>query len=359
MVTAAKQLCLSGRGRPGGGWSLEVSGARATKRQLLYLASSGDDSYLVKLNALGNLIWAKKFLHGGFTGHLSQNPDWGIGAASYAFFHSLIEQPNGNLTLLGNLYFALAVVVNPNDPLGAFFAIGGIAELDSTGNFVKGSVFTHPTGHGGTIFDLITTDIERLANGNYLVGGLNEGRSFLLEYDLAESRVNHHSQWARQFGPYQFTAAPFGLDLPAFSHRQGQVALLYDDFKLGVTDLQASPDSCGRNWGPIQSLEVQPFTLVDVSSTMQFQSQLGLRDSLDLRTAPLDSLQIVYPCNSTALSAETGPGISSPLTLYPNPIRDNRFHLAFEASKNYLETVRIYDVWGKMVLQEQQPVSPG
>lgn len=324
----------------------------------MYLASSGDASYLVKLNVNGNMIWSKKFNHGAFTGHLNSNPDWGIGAASYAFFHSLIEKPNGNLVMLGNLYFALAVVINPNDPLGAFFAIGGMAEMDSTGTVQKASIFAHPTGHGGTIFDMITTDFELLPNGNYLIGGLKEGRSFLLEYDFSATQINTHGQWARQFGPYTFSAAPYGLDLPSFSLKNGRAALFYDNFKLAVTDLNAMPDSCGLNWAPIQSLEVNPFNLVDVSSNMMFNNTLGLRDSLSLRQAPIDSFQVVYECNSTSLSVEDE-DFENKAVLYPNPLPGNQCFLQFETQKGGQFLCEVNDLYGRRILAKKIMTVPG
>lgn len=324
----------------------------------IYLASAGNDSYLVKLNARGNMIWSKKFFHGAFTGHLNSNPDWGIGAASYAFFHSMIEKPNGNLVMLGNLYFALAVVIDPNQPLGAFFAIGGVAELDSTGSFVKGSVFAHPTGHGGTIFDMVTTDFELLPNGNYLVGGYNEGRAFLLEYKLDATAANSHGQWARQFGPYTFSAAPFGLDLPSFSVKNGRAALFYDNFKLAVTDLHAGPDSCGRNWAPIQSLEVQPFSLVDVSSNMNFNTNLGQRDNLSLRQAANDSFRVIYECNSTALAVEDR-SIQKTAVLYPNPVEGNQCFLRFETQQGGIYMYEVTDLFGRRLIAQKIQAIPG
>lgn len=324
----------------------------------LYLASAGNDSYLVKLNANGNMIWSKKFFHGAFTGHLNSNPDWGIGAASYAFFHSMIEKPNGNLTILGNLYFALAVVINPNDPLGAFFAIGGIAELDSTGTFVKGSVFTHPTGHGGTIFDMITTDMELLSNGNYLIGGLKEGRSFLLEYDFDATQANSHGVWARQFGPYTYSSAPFGLDLPSFALKNGRAALFYDNFKLAVTDLNAAADSCGFNWAPIQSLEVQPFNLADVSSNMNFNTSLGQRDSLRLRQVTMDNFEVVYECNSTTLAVEDDL-VENEGVLYPNPVSGNQVFLKTTELRAGKYAVEVLDLYGRVVWQENFQLMSG
>ena len=332
-----------------GAWKFPVM--ELQNGNFIYLASAGNDSYLVKLNSKGNMIWGKKFFHGAFTGHLNQNPDWGIGAASYAFFHSMIEKPNGNLVMLGNLYFALAVVIDPNDPLGAFFAIGGIAELDSTGTFVKGSVFAHPTGHGGTIFDMVTTDIAPLANGNYLIGGLNEGRSYLLEYDLDATQTNNHGQWARQFGPYTFTAAPFGLDLPSISLKNGRAALFYDNFKLAVTDLNAAPDSCGINWAPIQSLQVQPFNLVDVSSNMNFSTVLDFRANLNLREGNLDSLEVVYECNSTALAVEDV-FKENKAVLYPNPVSGNQCFLRFEALNSGTFSYELTDLFGRSVFSK-------
>ncbi len=330
-----------------GAWKFPVM--ELQNGNFLYLASAGNDSYLVKLNSQGNMIWGKKFFHGSFTGQLNQNPDWGIGAASYAFFHSLIEKPNGKLVMLGNLYFALAVVIDPNDPLGAFFAIGGIAELDSVGTFVKGSVFAHPTGHGGTIFDMVTTDIEPLPNGNYLIGGLNEGRAFLLEYELDATQTNAHGQWARQFGPYDYTAAPFGLDLPAISLKNGRAAIFYDNFKLAVTDLNAAPDSCGFNWAPIQSLQVQPFNLVDVSSNMNFSNVLDFRANLNLREGNLDSLKVIYECNSTALAVEES-FVSQDLVIYPNPVQD-QFFVRFQAKQAGELDYSLMDLYGRIVLR--------
>lgn len=330
-----------------------------------YLASTGNETFLVRLDAQGNTQWAKRFFHSDVTGHINQSPDWAVGAASYAFFHSLVELPNGHITFLGNLYFALAIVIDPNQPLGTFFAMGGLVEVDQNGLYVNASVFSHPTGHSPPL-DLVTTDMELLPNGNLLIAGLNEYRSFVLEYDHSATTINGHSQWAKSIDIYHFNGIPYGHDLPSVTYRNGQAIMLYDNFKVGVTALNSQVDSCARNWGPIHSLPVASFAMPDVTMQMRFDSTMAFvpRDTLVLLTEPIDSLQRDLTCGSqVALSIANL--LQRPrqeggfLLASPNPWNSGELTLRFEAPEASTYQATMMDLQGRTWAQQTGRVLAG
>ncbi|MFK7972278.1 MAG: T9SS type A sorting domain-containing protein [Bacteroidia bacterium] len=318
---------------------------------LAYAASTGKNTFIVRLDSVGTLKWARTFYHGDATGELNENPDWAAGAASYAFFHSLIEHPNGNLSIVGNLYFVLAVIIDPEDPFGASFVMGSHVEMDATGNYVRSSIFSHPTGHSGAIWDLATTDAQLLPNGNLLIGGLGESYAFMLEYDPSESRPNEHSQWARHFRTYNYSSIPFGYDLPSVLMADGRAHIVYDDFKLGSIGWPVTNTGCVPNWGSIQSISLGAISLGDVTSNMRFYEQIGMRGTLTLDAKSLDSLQLEDLCNNSSIHIQIQPA-QPQLSVIPNPSSGDALNIQLDVKSGQYE-IQIIDLQGKVLLTQE------
>ncbi len=293
--------------------SFQMKSIQTADGGTVYAISGGEHAWMVKLDANGTQLWAKRAPMGGGVMGGDAQALWGVAAAG-GYVADLVELPNGNIALLGNVFYFIAVG-NGNNGGGVYIPVAFITEVDSLGNPILAQAIFHPTGQNGNLTDLFASHFELLPNGNYLVGGSVGGyKAVMLEVDPTEQSVNMASPWARGFGWMHAAGYPYDYDIPniGFSHN-GDYLMWFDNLKLKeISAANPLGDPCSHHV-TIQSFPFSP----------QFQPDTAKLDSiLQTHTVAFQNTPLTVTDTALCLNATTSifaVKTSQKLEFYPNP----------------------------------------
>ncbi|NOY50143.1 MAG: T9SS type A sorting domain-containing protein [Chlorobi bacterium] len=163
----------------------------------LILTSYGNtDAYVAKLNANGNILWAKQF-----------------GGTDADYIRGMDIDPSGNIYCTGS--FSGTANFDPGSENAYYTSYGGedmfIAELDEDGNYLW-------SGHMGSALDDHSVSIKTTVSGNIYISGYYMGVADVNPSDTAEFylttnnqatfveklNVDHELLWAKSMGGAAF-----------------------------------------------------------------------------------------------------------------------------------------------------------
>ena len=308
--------------------------------------SSGLETHMIKFSDIGQVVWAKTLAHGGTAGEIQQQ--WGGGAASAAYFHSIAELSTGNLAFLGNFGFAATVfpLPDPNGNNSLFVGLNTAWYLEATadGNYVRNSIFSHPNPGTNIPLDYSATDMELLPNGHLLVAGAHSWASVLLEYD-PQATDNQKVVWAKRFDTYTYSSIPYSYDLPACARRDDQAYLLTDNFKLGLTSLSDEYDNCH----PAETLQALTLSAQNFGDFSPDFSSLSENAEVTLIAQPL----VIEREVACGVVASTEPLATRSLEAYPSPLAGQSLTVAVELHQPGEYTCTVRDQLGWVVTKQQ------
>lgn len=313
---------------------------------LFYAISSGEWGYLVKWNSQGQIQWQRQLpMGGGIMGGDAQAL-WGVAAAG-GFFADVEELPNGNLALLGNVFYFIALGNGQNGG-GVYIPVAFVSTIDPNGAVINAQAFYHPTGQEGNLTDLYASDLTVLSNGHLLVGGAIGGyKAFLAELDPAVTGLDQAAVWARGFSSVAVAGYPYDYDIPRLSlSHQGDYLLWFDNLKLKQIDAsQPENDPCSH--------DVQVISFPFAPQTQQAQISA---DSLTLEQ-PVAFTSVALTVTDTLLceSAATSlfqPGEQAQLRLYPNPASDQVW-IQLPGTLTASASLEMFDMQGKLIKSER------
>ena len=332
--------------------SFQMKAIETADGGVFYGISSGEWGYLVKLDANGAVLWQAQIPMGGGVMGGDAQALWGV-AATGGFIADIEELPNGDIALLGNVFYFVAIG-NGGNGGSIYIPVAWIARITATGQVIHAQAFFHPTGQSGNLTDLYASDLEILPNGNFLVGGAIGGyKAFLLELDPGVSGIDVASVWARGFGGLDVAGYPYDYDIPHISiGHDGNYLMWYDQLELKqVSASNPLGDPCSHSL-TINSFPFSPQTQqanVVLDSIMQEHSIAYQATALTLSDTLLCS------DGATGIGREMTP---NSLALYPNPTTS---HLGMQVPPGTpgMYRISLTDLSGRIVRQVSDMGWPG
>jgi len=323
----------------------------------LFAASTGSRTRIVRLSATGDVVWSKYFDHGGAAGQIIQ--DWGLGAFSAAYIHTLVPLPNGHIGMVGSFMFGSGIIAptNPPSAFTVFAHAGWYVEINNQGQLVRHAAFSRTNPDFGqnnntVAFDFTPTDATLLSNGNLAVAGLHSHASVLLEYDLA-ANTNNKIRWAKQFDTWNYSLIPLSYDIPSGAVVNGNAYMITDNFKMGRSHASLATDPC-HPAQKISALNLAPFTISN--SNVQFsqmnQSAAVVFNGVNTSVASAKSCsgQVLY---QTALRA------SSEVQIVPSPLMGDALTVRMDVPEAGTYRSTILDQTGRVIHTFEQSLEEG
>jgi hypothetical protein len=317
-----------------------------------YAISSGEWGYFVKLDAAGGIVWQQQCPMGGAIMGGEAQSLWGA-AATGGFIADIEELPNGDLAVLGNVFYLILIGQGQNGG-GIYIPVAFIARMSAAGQVQQASAFFYLNGQPGNATNLYASDFAALPNGRFLVtGSIGGSQVFMMEYDPSLTGLNQSSLWCRTYGYMNAAGYPYDYDVPtlALSH-QGDYLSLYDNFFLHTIDHTApTADACSY---PLQ-VSSFPFNPA-LSAASVTLDPLNASASAAFQSQPLAVADTAL-CAGTAQSRQDDLRALA-LRVYPNPASEEVQIEAPFAAPAYAE-LRLLDAAGRCLRQETRLVQPG
>ncbi|MEZ5022437.1 MAG: T9SS type A sorting domain-containing protein [Chitinophagales bacterium] len=345
-----------------------------------YAASTGNETYIVKLTSAGTTEWAKVIsYYGSDGGYLAPyvEDEFGLGLlagyASFVFSPQIKEITNGtdqgNIVVVANGTFTAAALIgllfntgnngwDGNGTAGYLTYNGGLfLEISNIGAYVRGSIFWHETGNSsGDMTDLKVSDIDILNNGKVLITGATTYSAYVMEYD--KQVLGSSSVQAKKLGYFSYDAIPLSYDFPTSTVNGNSVNTVYDNFKYATTTLNSGGNDCTPNM-TIKVIEGGNPNLTNFNP--DFYSNGFTGNSLTMTASNLP-VSIVDDC-SGSISSRMGTEVSKEktvmmndglleLNVFPNPVMSHSaFHLNWTSSDESHYVVSICDLKGQVVAE--------
>ena len=314
--------------------------------------SSGLETYFIKISATGQPVWAKTLTHGGAAGDIQQQ--WGGGVAAAAYFHSIVELPDGNLGFLGNFGFAATAFPlpepNANNSLFVGLNTSWYVEMTAEGAYVRNSIFSHPNPNANIPLDYSATDMKLLPNGHLLVAGVHSWASVLLEYD-PQAADDQKVVWARHIDTYTYSSIPYGYDLPSCVWRGDQAYVLTDNFKLGRISLTDETNACHPP-EPMQALTLSPQSFGNFSPDF---SSVQENDEVTLIAQPLAVTGEI----ACGLVATAEPAVTGSLEVLPCPLDGQTLTVTVTLRQPGEYNCTVHDQLGRVVTRQRLSLTGG
>ncbi len=313
---------------------------------VFYGISAGEWAYLVKMSANGSILWQSQLpMGGGIMGGDAQAL-WGVAAAG-GFIADIKELPNGDLALLGNVFYFIAIG-NGQTGGSVYIPVAYLCRITATGQVVHAQAFFHPTGQSDNVTDLYASALELLPNGHYLIGGAIGGyKGFLMELD-ASAPLNQASVWARGVGSLDVEGFPYDYDVPhlTLSHT-GDYVLWYDRLKLQqIAAADPTSSLCTH------SLQVQSFPF----SPQVQAANVTLDSIMQVNTVAYQSISLSV--SDTVLCSDGATDLEEEflqealaLQVYPNPASNQLFVRLPESATGVMH-ISILDLSGRVLQSE-------
>lgn len=317
-----------------------------------YGISTGELAWLVKMDANGQILWQQKANMGGSVMGGDAQALWGVAAAG-GFIADMVERPNGDIVMLGNVFYFIAIGNGQNGG-SIYIPVAFLMNISSAGQVGYAQAFFHPTGQSGNVTDLYASDLELLPNGNILVGGAIGGyKAFLAEIDPSESQIDQAKVWARGFGWLNLKGYPYDYDNPEIAIAQdGNYLVWFDRLKLKQIDA-GSPesDSCSHPIA-INSFAFQPALS---SGTATIDSIMQEHPVAFQANPTMMGDTVICADQTTSLFQEILP---QALTFYPNPSQGS-LTIEIPGDTRQLTSLSITDLHGRLIQQHQHQTWPG
>ncbi|GAB4413867.1 MAG: hypothetical protein OHK0039_21210 [Bacteroidia bacterium] len=319
----------------------------------VYALSSGEWGYFVKLNADGSIRWQRQIPMGGSALGGEADALWGV-AATGGFVADIDELDNGDLVLLSNVFYFIAIG-NGQSGGGVYIPVAAITRTDSLGQVRHASAFFHTTGQEGNLTDLFATDLAPLPNGNFLVcGSIGGWQVFLMEYDPSIAAFDQGSQWCRGFGWMNVSGYPYDYDIPrlGFTHN-GDYLAFYDALRLHrIPADNPAADTCSR------PLTIQSFPFAPAFQTANVSLATITTSAAVSYTAQDVAVSDTFRCESQGIAQAIGPRQAQPgLHLFPHPAQD-RVSLTSPFGQPKAARIVLLDMQGRAVRQQQATLLP-
>lgn len=325
---------------------------------IAYVASNGNESWLIRLTAAGQNRWTRRLYHSGpngLSGDLDQQ--WALGALSGGWFCDLLELPDGRIALLGNTVFGAAFVANPQGGIWIYLSVGVLAETDSLGNALRTSAFTHNTGHGGVVFDMAASDFEYLPNGHYLISGISESYTWIMDYDPSATAPGAHAQWIKNTGMQYHGNIPYNHDFPSCTRVGNEAFMLAENFRFARSPLNADTSACHSSM-EVLSLNLTPGVFFSDTASLRDAGIVARGQAFSV--TPLDSLRLnnVQLCGPVSNDVPA-PGGALQARAYPNPWTAGSLRIELQTQQAERLQFSLLNLQGQEVWRQQLQVGAG
>lgn len=332
--------------------SFQMKSVQTADGGTFYGISGGELAWFIKMDANGNILWQQKADMGGGVMGGDAQALWGA-AASGGFIADVAELPNGDIAMLGNVFYFIALGNGQNGE-SIYIPVAFIIRISSTGQLQHAQAFFHPTGQSGNITDLFASDLEVLPNGNFLVGGSIGGyKAFLLEVDPSVTSIDNAKVWARGFGWMNAAGFPYDYDIPSITiGHDGNYLMWYD--RLILKQLSATDplgDSCSHNL----AVNSFPFTPQFVAGTATMDSLMQEHAIAYQRSVRTTSDTLLCQVQTTNIRDQFQ---ARSLEVFPNPATD-LLHITLPDDRPGVTSLHLMDLHGKTVRSIQSQVQPG
>lgn len=332
--------------------SFQMKSIQTADGGTFYGISGGELAWFIKMDSNGDILWQYKAPMGGGVMGGDAQALWGVAAAG-GFFSDVEELPNGDIAMLGNVFYFIAIGNGQNGG-SIYIPVAFILRISSTGQVKYAQAFFHPTGQSGNVTDLYGSDLEVLPNGNFLVGGAIGGyKAFFLEIDPSVSTIDNAKVWARGFGGLNPAGFPYDYDIPNITiGHDGNYLMWFDNLKLKqLSATDPLGDSCSHN-----------LTINSFPFTPQFQAGTATIDSIMQEQAVAYQSSPRTTTDTLLCAAQTTSVFNhieaKTLQVFPNPATDI-LNITIPGNQPEAMTISLMDLNGRTIRREQSHAQPG
>lgn len=342
-----------------------------------------ENAYLVKVNAQGDVLWAKNFnaANGFFDGFFNEDWNFGLGvvAGTGGAIIGIRELPNGNLAFLGNQFSFFTVLWgNPTGGGGVVLPMSYVFTTTADGQFVNGTAFFRERfGDDNQPIEMIAHDMQPLPGNRLAIAAgirqhCNDGPNCSFTPAIIEINPAAAGFDTAAEGAYEITSGsrhasshyPFALDFIRIAppDAAGRLAISYDKSMVRQSLTATSPCT-----SELMGLRSFPFELNLQDRTIVHTPLTG--GALALGTYAPTALQRNALCQVSSVpewttANESSNDNGSGIAIVPS-ISDGNFKIRLTQGSEWLGAhFYISDLQGRrllggVILSDEQAVSAG